>query len=200
LRALGAESRALLWELNACVEAFHDIGVPLLALEGAAYAAARSLWQPADLRLTLTSWCPKNGWTRPLSRAERHGWSFLPLDPYDEQYCRADARVAADGPPGPAGRARHCTTAILPRTGRLHPDAGGSGCNRAVGREGVAILSPAHTLHACVHLFQDGAVAGALRDLSGHRRHNSGTSAPTPGSGRWQREGDVDCSGRRIAP
>ena len=40
LRALGAESaRALLWELNRLRRAFHDIGLPLLALKGAAYAA-----------------------------------------------------------------------------------------------------------------------------------------------------------------
>jgi hypothetical protein len=41
-RALGAEStRALLWELNRLRRAFADLDLPLLALKGAAYAAAR---------------------------------------------------------------------------------------------------------------------------------------------------------------
>jgi hypothetical protein len=168
LRALGAEStRALLWELNRLRRAFHDIGVPLLALKGAAYAAARlpvAAGRPsADVDILV----PEDRLDEATIALERHGWNFLPLDPYDEQYYR---RWMHELPPmvhQDRQAALDVHHQILPRTGRLHPDAGRLLAAAVPSAEqGVAILSPAHmTLHACVHLFQDGAVAGALRDL-----------------------------------
>ena len=168
LRALGAEStRALLWELNRIRRAFRDVDLPLLALKGAAYAAARlpvALGRPsADVDILV----PEQRLDEATRALEAHGWQFLPLNPYDEQYYR---RWMHELPPM-VHRDREAALdvhhRILPRTGRLHPDSSRL-LSQAVPspEEGISTLSPEHmTLHACVHLFQDGEVTGALRDL-----------------------------------
>ena len=168
LEALGREStRALLWELNRLRRAFVDIDLPLVALKGAAYAAARlpaAIGRPsADVDILV----PEERLTEVTAALEQHGWRFLPLDPYDEQYYR---RWMHELPPMVHEHRQAALDVhhrILPRTGRLQPDA-----RRLIAQampsleEGVSTLSPVHmTLHAMVHLFQDGEVAGALRDL-----------------------------------
>jgi hypothetical protein len=167
-RALGAEStRALLWELNRLRRAFADLDLPLLALKGAAYAAARlpvAVGRPsADVDILVPE--PR---LEDVTRAlERHGWEFLPIDPYDEQYYRKWMHELPPMVHRDRAAALDVHHRILPRTGRLQPDAARL-LARAVSaqEEGVSVLwAPHMTLHACVHLFQDGEVAGALRDL-----------------------------------
>jgi putative nucleotidyltransferase-like protein len=168
LRALGAEStRALFWELNRIRRAFVESGIQLVALKGAAYAAARVPVAVGRPSVDVDILVPEDRLEEATSALERHGWRFLPLDPYDEQYYR---RWMHELPPmvhEHRASALDVHHRILPRTGRLHPDASRL-ITRAVpsAEEGVATLSPPHmTLHACVHLFQDGEVTGALRDL-----------------------------------
>jgi hypothetical protein len=167
-RALGAEStRALLWELNRLRRALGDIDLPLLALKGAAYAASRlpsALGRPsADVDILV----PEHRLDDVTRALEQHGWEFLPLDPYDEQYYR---RWMHELPPmvhKQRAAALDVHHRILPRTGRLQPDSARL-LSRATAsaEEGVSVLwAPHMTLHACVHLFQDGEVSGALRDL-----------------------------------
>ena len=166
--ALGAEStRALLWELNRLRRAFADLDLPLLALKGAAYAAARLPFARGRPSADVDILVPEDRLEDATAALEQHGWRFLPLDPYDEQYYR---RWMHELPPlvhQDRQAALDVHHRILPRTGRLHPDAGRL-LSQAVPslEEGISTLSPPHmTLHACVHLFQDGEVRGALRDL-----------------------------------
>jgi len=167
-RSLGAEStRALLWELNRLRRAFADLDLPLLALKGAAYAAARlpvAVGRPsADVDILV----PEDRLDEVTRALEHHGWGFLPVGPYDEEYYR---RWMHELPPmvhKDRAAALDVHHRILPRTARLQPDSARlvSGAVPTA-EEGVSSLSPPHmTLHACVHLFQDGEVAGALRDL-----------------------------------
>jgi len=167
-RALGAEStRALLWELNRLRRAFVDIDLPLLALKGAAYAAARlpvAVGRPsADVDILV----PEDRLDEATRALERHGWEFLPIDPYDEQYYRHWMHELPPMVHKDRASALDVHHRILPRSGRLHPDAARL-LARAVPtpEEGVSVLwAPHMTLHACVHLFQDGEVTGALRDV-----------------------------------
>ena len=54
---------------------------------------------------------------------------------------------------------------ILPRTGRIHPPTERL-MAKAVEVGGTQVLSPEHmVLHSAAHFFQDGEVAGALRDV-----------------------------------
>ena len=143
-RALGAEStRALLWELNRLRRAFADLDLPLLALKGAAYAAARlpvAVGRPsADVDILVPEARLEDA-TRAL---ERHGWAFLPVGPYDEQYYR---RWMHELPPmvhKDRAAALDVHHRILPRTGRLHPDSARlvSGAVPTA-EEGVSSLSP----------------------------------------------------------
>jgi hypothetical protein len=168
LEAIGAEStRALLWELNRLRRAFSDTDVPLLALKGAAYAATDlpvAVGRPsADVDILV----PKDRLDQATEVLRQHGWDFLPLDPYDEQYYREWMHELPPMVHEHRAAALDVHHTILPRTGRLSPDAGRLLAMAEPSREeGVSTLCPPHmVLHACVHLFQDGEVSGALRDL-----------------------------------
>jgi len=168
LEAIGGEStRALLWELNRLGRALFDIDVPLLALKGAAYAAAHlpvAVGRPsADVDILV----PKHRLDQATSALEQQGWRFLPLDSYDEKYYREWMHELPPMVHEHRQAALDVHHTILPRTGRLAPDAGRLLAMAESSREeGVSTLCPPHmVLHACVHLFQDGEVSGALRDL-----------------------------------
>ena len=75
-----------------------------------------------------------------------------------------DARVAAHEEPV-RGTLLDVHHRILPKTGRIHPPTERL-LEEAREVSGVSVLSPEHmVLHAAAHLFQDGEVAGALRDV-----------------------------------
>jgi hypothetical protein len=94
------------------------------------------------------------------------GWEFEPLDEYDTRYYREWMHEL----PPMVHRERRAVVdvhhAILPRTSRLRADPRVL-LERAIEVDrGVRVLCPAHmVLHAAVHLFHDGEIAGAVRDL-----------------------------------
>jgi hypothetical protein len=56
--------------------------------------------------------------------------------------------------------------AILPRTSRLHPSSDRLFKRAEQTDDGARVLCPSHmVLHAAAHLFHDGEIAGAIRDL-----------------------------------
>jgi hypothetical protein len=169
--------RAMRWEIDRLNRAFSTVGIPWVLLKGAAYVAAALPpgrgRKVADIDVLVS--------IEDLPMAERalnaHGWSVGELHDYDDKYYRnwmhelppmthKDRRSVVD--------VHH---AILPLTSRLQPStprllAG------AVSLDGdVRVLSPAHmVLHGAVHLFHDGEISGAIRDvvdLDGLLRHFS---------------------------
>src|SRR5262249_41958243 len=105
-----------------------------------------------------------------LARAEGvlrdHGWDFPQLDPYDERFYR---EWMHELPPMVHRERRSIVDlhhAILPRTSRLHADSSRILERSIEASPGVRVLCPPHMiLHAAVHLFHDGEIAGAIRDL-----------------------------------
>jgi hypothetical protein len=94
------------------------------------------------------------------------GWEHVKLDPYDQRYYR---EWTHELPPLRHKRRQSVVDVhhtILPVTGRVKPNAAAL-LERAVPLSGdLWILSPADMLlHSAAHLFQDGDVAGGLRDL-----------------------------------
>ena len=94
-----------------------------------------------------------------------HGWEFPPIDPYDDRYYREWMHEL----PPMVHRERKSIVdvhhAILPGTSRLHP-ASDRLLERAVPAGDVLVLCQSHmVLHAAAHLFHDGEIAGAIRDL-----------------------------------
>lgn len=163
----GESTRALLWELNRIRRAFSGYDLPVIALKGAAYAASRlplAVGRPsADVDILV----PHDRLEDATAALLEQGWEFLPLDAYDERYYREWMHELPPMYHQEREMALDVHHTILPRTGRVQPDA-----NRLLVRAipsaeaDVLTLCPSHVaLHAAAHLFQDGEVAGSLRDV-----------------------------------
>ena len=104
-----------------------------------------------------------------IARAEsalrEHGWEFAPLTSYDDRYYRQWMHELPPMRHRERGTMLDVHHRLLPKTGRVHPPTA-TLLEKAVEVEGTAVLSPEHmVLHSAAHLFQDGEVGGALRDL-----------------------------------
>ena len=159
--------RTLLWETDRLHHAFHGTGISFILLKGGAYAAAGldlAYGRPAgDIDVLVAQ--------ESILAAEevllRHGWEHVIDDGYDQQYYR---RWMHELPP-----LRHSVRdteldlhhAIVPRTSRLRPDM--SLLHAAavtVDERGTRVLAPVDMLlHCVVHLFHDGEIRDAFRDL-----------------------------------
>ena len=94
------------------------------------------------------------------------GWKSFELDPYDVRFYRQWMHEIPPMVHGERGSIVDLHHAILPRTSRLQPSS-----SRLIDRAtevvpGVRVLCPSHmVLHAAAHLFHDGEITGAVRDL-----------------------------------
>ena len=163
-QAAGYE-RAIRWEIDRLARAFHGTDQLWVLLKGAGYVAAGLPpgvgRRVADIDL-LVPRADLPGVERVLHES---GWEFPDLDPYDERYYREWMHEL----PPMMHRERKSIVdvhhAILPGTSRLQP-ASARLLERAVRVGQVRVLCPSHMiLHAAAHLFHDGEIAGAIRDL-----------------------------------
>lgn len=164
--ALAADyERALRWEIDRLARAFVGTNQRWILLKGAGYVAAGLSpgkgRRVADVDLLV----PRADLARVEARLREHGWEFGELDPYDERYYREWMHEL----PPMMHRERKSIVdvhhAILPGTSRLHPKSSRL-FERAVPVGPVHVLCPSHmVLHAAAHLFHDGEIAGAIRDL-----------------------------------
>ena len=158
--------RSVRWEIDRLSRAFHGTGQLWILLKGAGYIAA-GLPPGAGRRVVdIDILVPM----RDLGAVERilqeHGWEFPEIDAYDNRYYREwmhelppmvhrDRRSIVDVHHG-----------ILPQTSRLKPSSERLLEHATRIGDGVRVLCPAHiVLHAAAHLFHDGEIAGAIRDL-----------------------------------
>jgi hypothetical protein len=163
-----AHDRTVRWEVDRIAVAVRDAGVPVLLLKGAAYlmsglpVAAGRLSEDVDILV------PRDRLGAVEAALTGHGWEAVKVDPYDQMYYR---RWMHELPPLRHAR-RHSTVdvhhTILPETSRLRPDA--LELLRAAlplpGAPNVLVLRPSDmVLHGSAHLFHDGSIGGALRDL-----------------------------------
>jgi hypothetical protein len=158
--------RAVRWEIDRLDRALSGAGLPWILLKGAAYVAA-SLppgrgRRVADIDILVPF--------ELLATAEKvlneHGWHVGEIDAYSERYYR---EWMHELPPMVHKERKSVVDvhhAILPRTSRLRPSASRLTA-RAIRVDGdVRVLCPAHmVLHAAAHLFHDGEIAGAIRDV-----------------------------------
>jgi len=163
-----AHDRTVRWEVDRIAAAIRGTDVPVLLLKGAAYlmsglpVAAGRLAEDVDILV------PKDQLAAVEASLLEHGWEAVKADPYDQSYYR---RWMHELPPLRHSR-RHSTIdvhhTILPETSRLKPDA--QELIRAAtplsGAANVLVLRPTDmVLHGSAHLFHDGSIGGALRDL-----------------------------------
>jgi hypothetical protein len=167
VRALVDEyDRGVLWEVDRLQRALGPTGIRWMLLKGAAYLAAGLSpgrgRRVADIDLLVHE--------QTLPDVERallaHGWEFPTLDAYDNRFYR---QWMHESPPM-VHRQRLSVVdahhAILPRTSRLHPPTERILERAMEVQPGVFVPCPSHlVLHAAAHLFHDGEISGAVRDL-----------------------------------
>lgn len=167
-RVRGAESdRAIRWEFNRITEAVRDTGTTVVALKGAAYVVLDLPFARGRRVADIDVLVPLAYLSAVESALLAAGWVTLPLDPYDERYYRLWTHEL---PPMMHERRRiplDLHHGLVPRTSRIRPDPGRVlARSEAVPNSDARVPCPAHlALHAAIHLFHDGEITGALRDL-----------------------------------
>jgi hypothetical protein len=159
--------RRLLWEIDRLHRAFRRTNTSFILLKGAAYAAAGlelAIGRPAADTDILVPFAE-------IDRAEQtllhDGWEHLIDDHYDQYYYRQWMHEL----PPLRHRVRETELdlhhSIAPRTSRINPDMARVWASAiVVDQRGTKVLSPVDMiLHSSVHLFHDGEIRGALRDL-----------------------------------
>ncbi len=165
---VGAENRRMItWEVVCVRKALADCDIPVILLKGAAYVAAAL--PPAVGRLAgdIDIMVPEPRLAEVEEALVAHGWRPIKFSDYDQRYYR---KWMHELPPLRHEERRtvidvHHT--ILPLTSRLGPDPQklwqqsldipGTGMKMLGAQDMV--------LHSAAHLFQDGDLAFAIRDL-----------------------------------
>lgn len=158
--------RAVRWEIDRLSRAFLDTGQTWILLKGAAYIAAGLPPGRGRRVADIDVLVPRADLGRVERILQQNGWEFPEIDAYDNRYYRdwmhelppmvhRDRRSIVDVHHG-----------ILPRTSRLKPSPERLLEHAMPVGDGLRVLCPAHLiLHAAAHLFHDGEIAGAIRDL-----------------------------------
>ena len=158
--------RAALWEAEMARRALAALACPVVLLKGTAFVAAglsagrgRSI---GDLDILV----PRNRLDAVEAALLAAGWEWVKPDPYDDEYYR---RWMHELPPlihRERDRMIDVHHTILPLTARIRPDATALLADAQPLGNGLSVLSPNDMLvHAAAHLFADGDLAGALRNL-----------------------------------
>ncbi len=143
------------------------LGVPLVLLKGAAYAAQEYGFAEGRPLSDLDLMVPAGELARVEAALRRAGWRSESKDPYDERYYREWSHEI----PPLVGPGRHLEVdlhhTILPPTARMKPDAARLLADSVPSKlEPFRVLSAAdQVLHAAVNLVQDVDTAERLRDL-----------------------------------
>jgi len=160
--------RSVRWEMNRLHRALRDVDVKTVLLKGAAYVMADLPVARGRLVNDVDILVPR-GSLEAVERALRsHGWEPLTEDQYDDYYYRTWMHELPPLRHRGRGAVIDVHHTILPPTGRLHPDPRLLlDAARPVQGGDFYMLAPEDmVLHAAAHAFQDGDLAGGLRDLT----------------------------------
>jgi hypothetical protein len=162
--------RVVNWEADRVMTALADGNHDVVFLKGAAYVLAGMPAGRGRLVSDVDIMVPKAHINDAEHRLIAHGWKAMKLDAYDQRYYRQwmhelpplrhrDRKSVLDV---------HHT--ILPESGRLRPDVSRLFAAAlpipGFDHPRMKMLAPADMiLHSAAHLFQDGDLAGGLRDL-----------------------------------
>lgn len=162
--------RVVRWESNRIVAALGNAGYDIVFLKGVAYVIADLPAGQGRLVSDVDIMVPKAHIEDAEARLLAAGWAPMKLDAYDQRYYRQWMHEL----PPLRHRARknvldvHHT--ILPESGRLRPDPeklfAAARPIPGFNNPHVKMLAPTDMIaHSAAHLFQDGDLAGGLRDL-----------------------------------
>lgn len=164
----GEHERMIRWELNRIDRALNRLAMPVILLKGAAYVAAGLPAARGRLVSDIDIMVPKPALDDVEAALMRAGWGAVKLEPYDQRYYRTWMHEL----PPMEHRERRTSIdvhhTILPETGRLRPDPGKLlAAARPLHGSRFHVLAPADMLlHSAAHMFQDGDLGLAIRDLA----------------------------------
>ena len=158
--------RALEWEVNRLHRVLTGSGYQMLLLKGAAYAAAALPLARGRASADIDIMVPHDQLDSVEKQLILHGWELIELAPYDARYYR---RWSHELPPmrhRARGSVLDVHHTILPPSSRLRPDPALFWRSAVKLTDDSMVFCPTHmALHAAVHLFQDGEIAGGLGNL-----------------------------------
>ena len=158
--------RAVRWEVDRISRAFRGSSFPWIFLKGSAYVSTGLPPGRGRRVADIDVMVPHHALGEAEIALREHGWLPVPHDEYDDRYYREWMHEL----PPMIHKERQSVIdlhhAILPRTSRLRPSTDRLFERSALAAPDRRVLSPAHrVLHAAAHLFHDGEIAGAVRDL-----------------------------------
>ncbi|MBF0609941.1 MAG: HprK-related kinase A [Magnetococcales bacterium] len=163
------QQRAVLWELNRVQRAlFGNCSTRLILLKGAAYVAAGLPLANGRWIRDLDLLVPEEALADVEAQLQKSGWISGKQNPYDQRYYREWMHELPPMHHPERGTEVDLHHAILPRTSRLSHNSHLllKEARPCAQRPGVWLLHPCdQILHAAVHLFHDGALEHAVRDL-----------------------------------
>lgn len=160
------EKRQALWEADRAAAALAPLGIPVVLLKGAAYAAAGLKAGEGRMIGDLDILVPRDRLEEAEQTLLAAGWEWVKPDPYDDAYYRQWMHELPPLIHRERDRMIDVHHTILPLTARPTPDAGAMIADRADLGGGLSILSAEDRVcHAVAHLLADGDTAGGLRNL-----------------------------------
>lgn len=165
---LAANNRRVIeWEIRCIRRALENVNTPIILLKGAAYAAAKLPAADGRIAGDIDIMVSEERLSEVEAALLANGWSQIKFSDYDQRYYR---KWSHELPPLVHDQRRtvidvHHT--ILPRTSRLKPDVSKL-WQRALDLDDVGMKVLGHqdmVLHSAAHLFQDGDLGFAIRDL-----------------------------------
>lgn len=159
--------RMITWEVDCIQRALSEVNTPIILLKGAAYVAARLPAANGRIAGDIDIMVPEAKLRDVEVALLAHGWSHIKFSDYDQRYYR---KWSHELPPLVHEQRRtvvdvHHT--ILPRTSRLKPDVAKLWqASLDLDTTGMKVLGHQDmVLHSAAHLFQDGDISFAIRDL-----------------------------------
>jgi hypothetical protein len=160
------DTRVALWEADRALAALGPLGIPVILLKGAAYAAAGLNAGQGRMIGDLDILVPRDRLDEAEAALIDAGWEWVKPDPYDDDYYR---RWMHELPPlihRERDRMIDVHHTILPLTARQKPDAAAMIAGAVRLSNGLHVLSAEDRVcHAVAHMLADGDLSGGLRNL-----------------------------------
>lgn len=163
----GEHERMLTWETRRIRRALLDCGAPAILLKGAAYAALDLPVSHGRLTGDVDILVHRSDLDRVEAALQAHGWATELEDAYDQLYYRAYMHELPPLRHKGRGTVVDVHHTISPPTSRIRIDGESLWPGAPSGESVLPTLAPPDlVLHAVIHLFHEGNLAGGLRDLA----------------------------------
>ena len=160
------DKQIALWEVDRAMAVLAPLGIKVILLKGAAYAAAGLKAGEGRLIGDLDILVPRARMGEVEAALFGAGWEWVKPDPYDDAYYRQWMHELPPMIHRERDRMIDVHHTILPLTARQTPDAEALIACAVELPGGVYALSPEDRVcHAVAHMLDDGDLAGGLRNL-----------------------------------